>query len=123
MQREPFVESSIKAVNVIGEEVTGYVNVLTLVNSFYYARKETGIEKAREFISDILNYFEVVNTSKQVCINALHSDFKDFEDAIQEYSAISSDIEIVVTRNVKDFKNSQLQIFEPEEFINRINKQ
>ncbi len=121
LQREPFVEASTKAINAIGDKVIAYVNVLTLVNTFYYTRKEVGIDKAREFIKDILTYFEVVNTTKHVCINALYSDFKDFEDAVQEYSAINSDIEIIVTRNTKDFKNSKLKVFLPEQFVDWIN--
>lgn len=117
LQREPFVKNSTKAVNLVGEKVVGFINVLTLVNTFYFARKEVGIDKAREFIGDLLNCFELVNISKQVCIDALSSNFKDFEDAVQEYSAKNSDIQIIVTRNLKDFQNSQLHIFEPTKFI------
>ncbi len=117
LQREPFVEYSLKSVNLIDTKIIGYINILTLVNTFYFARKKTGIDKARKFIADLLTQFEVVNTTKATCVNALSSDFKDFEDAIQEFSAIDAEIEIIVTRNIKDFKNSRLQVFEPKELI------
>jgi len=43
-------------------------------------------------------------------------DNSDFEDAIQEFSAINSGIEVVVTRNAKDSKNSKLHVLEPTQF-------
>ena len=121
LQRKPFVENSLKAVHCIGTKIIGYVNVLTLVNTFYFAKKEIGIEKAREFISDMLTFFEVVNTNKQICLSAIQSDFKDFEDAIQEVSARHSGVDIIVTRNSKDFENSKIQVFEPWQFLEWIN--
>lgn len=121
LQREPFVENSLKAIHWIGTKITGYVSVQTLINTYYFAKKAIGIEKAQEFIADLLVYFEVVNTTKEICLKAINSEFKDFEDAIQEFSAINSDIEIVMTRNTKDFENSKLQVFEPMQFLEWIN--
>ena len=39
---------------------------------------------------------------------ALSSDFSDFEDAIQYYTALDNKLEIIITRNKKDFKKSKL---------------
>ena len=44
---------------------------------------------------------------------------KDFEDAIQSFAAEANDLEIIITRNKKDFSNSKLKILTPEEFLNR----
>jgi len=117
LKREPFFQNSLKAINFSGIKVKGYINLLTLVNTFYYARKETGIEKAREFIRDLLNSFELAYTDKPICLSALESGRNDFEDAVQEFSAIYSGVSIIVTRNTGDFKNSQLQVFDPTAFI------
>ncbi len=70
----------------------------------------------------LLTQFEIVNATKETCINALNSDFKDFEDAIQEFSAVNSGIEIIVTRNTKDFTSSHLQVYKPEQLIRYIEK-
>lgn len=117
LEREPFIKNSLKAIHLVGSEIIGYINVLTLVNTFYYARKKVGIELAKEFINNLLNHFEVVNISKITCIDALRSNFTDFEDAVQEFSAVDSDIQIIVTRNIKDFKHSNLKVVEPKELI------
>ena len=54
----------------------------------------------------------------KVVESALNSDFKDFEDALQNYSAINcGEIEAIITRNVKDFKKSDIGVFTPESYV------
>jgi len=43
--------------------------------------------------------------------------FKDFEDGIQYYSALESQCQLIVTRNLKDFKNSKIPVLSPKEYI------
>jgi len=50
-------------------------------------------------------------------VNALHSSFRDFEDAIQNSAASLAGINIVLTRNTWDFKQSELSVMTPEEYI------
>ena len=51
---------------------------------------------------------------------ALNSDFNDFEDAIQYYTAIENNQEIIITRNQPDYKASRLPVMTASEFINSI---
>jgi hypothetical protein len=53
-----------------------------------------------------------------VVFRALNSDFKDFEDALQNYSAeLNKEIDIIITRNTKDFKHSKLAVMTPDQFL------
>ena len=53
---------------------------------------------------------------------ALNSDFKDFEDALQNYAAETNGaINLIVTRNTKDYQKSELAVMKPEEFLKYIN--
>jgi len=52
--------------------------------------------------------------------NAIASKFKDFEDAVLYAAACHAGAKYIVTRNIADFKNSKLPIFEPKEFINAL---
>ncbi len=117
LKRQPFFEASAQSISYIAIKVNGFVNALTLVNFFYLLRKEIGIEKTKAMIADFLNTFDVVDLNKEICKEALLSDFNDFEDAIQNFSAQYSGIEIIVTRNTNDYKSSNLQILEPNQFI------
>ena len=49
----------------------------------------------------------------------LVTDFKDFEDAIQYHTALENGIDIIITRNKKDFKNSKLPIMAAKEYLNK----
>lgn len=47
------------------------------------------------------------------------SDFKDFEDAIQYHTALENGMDIIITRNKKDFKNSKLPIMTAKEYLKK----
>ena len=50
--------------------------------------------------------------------NSLNSGFKDFEDSLQNSSAVNSgNIDLILTRNLKDYKNSELGVFSPETYV------
>ena len=55
---------------------------------------------------------------KDVVISSLNSGFKDFEDALQNFSAVENGkIKIILTRNIKDFSKSELAILTPETYL------
>ena len=55
---------------------------------------------------------------KKVVLKALNSFFKDFEDALQNYAAINSEIiDVIITRNIKDFKNSEISVMTLDNYI------
>ena len=64
---------------------------------------------------------EIVSIEKNAVLDALNSDFKDFEDALQNFSAVENgEIKIILTRNLKDFKKSELAILTPETYLKGI---
>ncbi len=70
------------------------------------------------FINLLMSLIGVLNMGRDTIIQALGSDFRDFEDALQHYSAVQSDfIDVILTRNVKDFKKSEIGVLTPESFL------
>ena len=59
----------------------------------------------------------MLGIDKEIILNAISLEMNDFEDAVQTSSAIFNDIEIIITRNKSDFKNTSLKIVTPEEFL------
>jgi hypothetical protein len=53
---------------------------------------------------------------------ALNSEFRDFEDAIQYYTAIENNQDLIITRNLSDFRESKLPVMTAGEFIKYIEK-
>ena len=56
-------------------------------------------------------------TDDKIIDLALASDFKDFEDAMQYYTALENGLDIVITRNKRDFKNINLPILTAQEYL------
>ena len=62
---------------------------------------------------------EVLPTTDKIIDLALASDFNDFEDAIQFYTALESNLHVIITRNKKDFKNNLIPVFSAKEFLKK----
>ncbi|UGU18095.1 PIN domain-containing protein [Sinomicrobium kalidii] len=117
--RKPFSEYSTQILNLCAEkQLEGYTTPVIISNVYYLLRKTAKHNIIVEKIKQLLSIIEIINMDKNAVLNALNSDFKDFEDALQNFSAIENGkIKIVLTRNLKDFKKSKLAILTPEIYL------
>ncbi|MFV0345672.1 MAG: type II toxin-antitoxin system VapC family toxin [Bacteroidales bacterium] len=117
--RKPYAEFSSKLINLCAENrVQGYTTPVIISNVYYLLRKTAKHNIIVEKIKQLLSIIEILKMDKNVVMNALNSEFKDFEDALQNFSAIENgDIKIILTRNLKDFKKSKLAILTPEIYL------
>jgi hypothetical protein len=60
---------------------------------------------------------EIAKSNNSIYQNALTLGFKDFEDAVQHESAIAENLDAIVTRNTKDYKNSSIDVYSPDGFL------
>lgn len=78
---------------------------------------------ARLELEKLVKIFQVLDVTKENCLQALSMKMPDFEGAVVAAVALSNDINIVVTRNnVTDFQDSELIIYLPEEFLERLKR-
>ena len=100
------------------KEIKIYISAISINNTYYILRKVTSHKRAINLISEIEQYVIIQETNREIIRRSLQSQFNDFEDAIQYYSAVAlSNIDIIVTRNIKDFKRSDLPVLSPETTI------
>lgn len=118
MTREPFYKASSEIIKKCANgELTGCIAFHSVPNLWYILRKIPE-GKRREWLTDICSFLEVVGTSHDEVIRAIGlNEFRDFEDCLQDKCAKSAGAEYIVTRNVGDFKNSDVQAVFPEDFI------
>ncbi len=95
-----------------------YVSALTLANVHFLLFKHLKME-VRKVLAKFKVLVEVLAVDDKIIDLALTSDFKDFEGAVQYYTAIENEMDIIITRNKKDFKNADLPILTAREFLNR----
>ncbi len=117
--RKPFSEHSTKILTLCENRiVAGFVTSIMISNIYYILRKTAPHEKVIEKLKLLMKIVDVVLTDKQQVLNALNSGFKDFEDALQNFSAQSgTDIKAIITRNTKDYKLSKLAVMTPQTYL------
>lgn len=117
--RKPFAKYSTGILNLCADkEIKGYITPVIISNVYYLLRKTAKHNIIVERIKQLLSIIDIVEMDKDVVINALNSEFKDFEDALQNFSAVENgQIKIILTRNIKDFKKSDLAVLTPETYL------
>ena len=88
-----------------------YISALTFANTYYILSKYYSSSEAKKILSKFKVLVEVLPTTDKIIDLALASDFNDFEDAIQFYTALESNLHVIITRNKKDFKNNLIPVF------------
>ena len=123
--RAPFSEDASRLLSLCEKGVLkGFVTSVMLSNIYYLLRKTAKHEKVIENLKLLMNIIEVATTDKKTVLDALNSGFKDFEDALQNFSAQNeNDIKIIITRNIKDYKTSNLSVMTPETYLRTMGKQ
>ena len=117
--RKPFAEYSTEILNLCAEnKLIGFTTPVIISNVYYLLRKTAKHNVIIDKIKQLLDIIEIIKMDKNAVLNALNSDFKDFEDALQNFSAIENGkIKVILTRNIKDFKKSKLAILTPETYL------
>ena len=117
--RQPFGKYSLEIFNKSRlKEWELWTSDNSILTSYYIISKEIGENESRAKISRLINFLEIQPTQKAHIQQALSSDFKYLEDAVQFYCASNiTDLEGIITRNKKDFKTSQIPVFEPWEVV------
>ncbi len=96
-----------------------YISALTFANTYYILSRFYSSDEAKKILSKFKVLVEVLPTTDKIIELALASDFKDFEDAIQFYTALENNSEAIITRNKKDFKNNLISVFSAKEYLNK----
>ena len=116
--REPFVADSSKIFKYCElKQVDGYISALSIPNIIYVMRKELDREKVRQVLSTLSNIFSIIDLRGTDLIKAADTDIIDYEDAIQFVCASRIDADYIVTRNLKDFKDSTIPEISPSSFL------
>lgn len=119
LDRRSFAEPAFKLLNwcELGL-LDGYTSSINIANLYYILRKQLSKTEAIQLLSKVLNHINILGTTKDDILFAFKSDFSDIEDGFQYYTALGQgEINFIITRNKKDFKNSLIPVLLPEEFI------
>ncbi len=117
--RRPFSENASVILSQCEKgQLHGFITPVIISNVYYMLRRSATHQKVIKKLRRLLLIINVLQVDGQVIEKALTSEFKDFEDALQNYAAMNnSKIEVIVTRNIKDYKKSEIAVLTPESFV------
>ena len=118
LQRQPFFVEAAEIFTRLGNgEFNAYVSAVTPINVYYFTRKAKGISGARQAVQDLLIAAKICVIDSRILQNAHNSPITDYEDAVQHECAVAENLDAIVTRNVKDYKNASIKVYSPTEFL------
>lgn len=122
-QRQPFYDSIAKIASLADkDEVHLTVSALSYATVNYFLSKYDTPAIAREKLRKFKIISTIIGVDEWIVEKGLSSNFTDFEDALQYFCALKGDCNILLTRNPKDFKLSELPIMTAEEYLASINR-
>ena len=118
--RQPFFKSSAIIMDMCRtREIEGIIASLTFTNAAYILRKAFPLDILYEKLEYIMSYCHLSAVDEKIVATAIAERGTDFEDAVQYHSALFANADIVITRDKTGFKNRELPIYTPDEFLTK----
>jgi predicted nucleic acid-binding protein len=118
-QRLPFYNSIAQLATLADQKKLVLVaSPLSFANVEYVLNKYEASHSVLNKLRKFKIICEVSTLNEETVEKSLNSDFKDFEDSLQFFSALQSQCSVIITRNGKDFKHSSLPFMTAEEYLN-----
>jgi predicted nucleic acid-binding protein len=121
--RMPFYTDAAELFSLADKKkLTLSISSLCFADIHYILSKQNPGMEVRKILRNFKVLVNVLSLDDKITDLALNSEFRDFEDAIQYYTAIENEQELIITRNQADFKDSKLPIMTAGEFLKSIKK-
>jgi predicted nucleic acid-binding protein len=119
--RMPFYTEAAKLFSLADKkQLQLSISALCIADSNYILSKQHPEKEVRKVLRNFKVLVKVLPLDDKISELALNSDFKDFEDAIQYFTAIENGQDLIITRNQQDFKESKIPVMTAGEFIKTI---
>ncbi len=117
-EREPHYIYAAKLFTLADlKKVRIFTSPLVFANLHYILKKLKSNNFALNNLRKLKTLINILPVNEKIIEQALNSGFKDFEDAIQYFTAVNNGINLILTRNKKDYKKSKITVFTAEEFL------
>lgn len=117
-RREPFLANAVEIWSAVETgRIRGLVSADSFSTLYYLLRRASNHRTALRALRLIRDVFEIVPLDEQLIHQALDSPMSDFEDAIQYVSALRSEADCIVTRDLGHFRGIELPVLAPDAFL------
>lgn len=122
LNRAPFCDAAVDVLNLASVQgVEEYVSASAITDIYYIAyRQIRDREIVKNLIKRLLNIVSVAGVTEREIEKALESGWSDFEDAVQHAVASIHDFDGIVTRNAADYRQSEVDIWTPQQIVAKL---
>ena|SRR5438477_3120199 len=118
MERHPFYISSMIIFKLGNEhKIELYVSSVCFSNLFYIMNKKFSFAQTISFLKKIAKNTKILTVDKEIIMKSIESGFKDFEDAVQYFTAKKAGMDFILTRNIRDYKVDDIPVTTAEDFL------
>ncbi|OYU56356.1 MAG: PIN domain nuclease [Chitinophagaceae bacterium BSSC1] len=120
--RKPFSKFAIEIFQSSeSNKIQLFTSSHSIATTYYLLKKFVDDKSLRSTLLGLFEYLTVVPVNTDILTKGLRSKQKDFENAVQIFCATSIEkMDCIVTRNIKDFKGSEIPVLAPDEFCAKI---
>jgi predicted nucleic acid-binding protein len=123
LDRAPFADAAGEIWRASEDgRISAFVSVITPINVLYVARKLKGMTRARQILESLLAACDVCSPDRDGLVAALHASTRDFEDAAQWASARAAALDLIVTRDPRDYEGLDFPVYSPLTFVEEMLK-
>lgn len=118
LKREPFVDFAEEIfIKIEHKDIVGFLCPTSITTIYCLLNKHADKNRCNEAIKTLLELFEIIKLDKKILLESLENSGTDFEDSVIYTSAHFTDIDVIITRDRKGFKNSKIEVLSPNEFL------
>lgn len=121
-RRAPYFEASAMLFSLADKkQIELTISSLTIANTSYVLLRQMDAGKAKSILRKLRLIVAILPLDDKIVGLALNDEnFSDFEDALQYFTALENGQDLIITRNLKDFKHSKLPVMTAQQFIETI---
>lgn len=116
-KRVPFAEDALSVFSLSPLHTQLCISSLSFTTIYYVLRKNFEREQLLDMLETLYSLVEILPTDESAIFLSIRSQFHDFEDAVQYYTALAGNVDVIVSRNSKDYINSTIPVFTPSELL------
>ena len=119
--RKPWVDEALVLLELAKQKkLTLIVADFSFINLAYITRKLFTQEELYDLFSDLCLYVKVVEVGGMIIKKSFQKRWKYMEDCVQYLVAKREEADYLITRNEKDFSDSDIPVLSPSEFLDMI---
>jgi len=118
-ERQPFYTEAAQIFSLADKkEIEVSVSALSFATTNYILLQSKKSDEAKQILRKLKLIVQVLSLDEKIVELALNdSDFKDFEDGLQYYTALEHRLDAIITRNLKDFKKSRIPVMSADQYL------